>query len=255
MRGCERCHGFPSLHNIQVDSNGDGEIVPNGEDPYFGHIGSNTDCNGCHGFSVAAAPATGPIIPFIDTVDDLTMNAGTDTTITLTGVAFTNLIDTGTELVELVSDVELTASDGSVTVLTPDSVSQSEIVVTLPGSMATGNYHMRAAKGTKDSNPVVVSVTPAVTITGKDCDKKRGVLTVTGSGFGDKVEGTDADINVEIDGNVISADQMISWGDSQIRASVSCSNKSSVTVNSLYDSATLGGGKDKGDRPCKGKKC
>jgi hypothetical protein len=233
------------LHNIQVDSNGDDVISPNGENPYFGHIGSNTDCNGCHGFSVAAAPGTGPVIPFINSADDLTMTAGTGTTVTLSGVAFTNNIDTGTEIIELVSDVELTASDGSVTVLTPDSVAQSEIVVSLPGSLAPGNYHLRAVKGPKDSNPVVVSVTPAVAITSVDCDKKKGLLTVTGSGFGDKPEGTDADLNLQVNGQTM---ELISWGDTQIKASVDRCRKASVAVNALFGSADNG-------KPCKGKKC
>jgi hypothetical protein len=142
IRGCEKCHGFPSLHNIQVDSQPDGDIIPNGEDPYFGHIGSNTDCNGCHGFSVANAPGTGPVIPYISSADDLTVTAGADATVTLSGVALTNLINTGSELIELASTAELTASDGSVTSITPDSVTESEMVVTLSG-LSAGNYWCR----------------------------------------------------------------------------------------------------------------
>jgi hypothetical protein len=184
IRGCERCHGFPSLHNIQVDSQPDGQIIPNGEDPWFGHIGSNNDCNGCHGFtSVASAPGTGAVIPFIDSADILTVTAGADATITLTGVALTNLIDTGSQLIELASAAELTASDGSVTSITPDSVTQTEMVVTLSG-LSAGNYDLRAVKGPNASNPVVVSVTPDVTMADSSCNKKKGVLTIDGSGFG-----------------------------------------------------------------------
>jgi hypothetical protein len=52
IRRCESCHGFQSLHNIQVDSPAAGNvgtIDPGAEDPWWGHIGSNNDCNGCHG--------------------------------------------------------------------------------------------------------------------------------------------------------------------------------------------------------------
>jgi hypothetical protein len=58
IRTCEGCHGLESLHNIQVDSDGDGVITPGAELPGFGHIGSNDDCNGCHGFSAATAAVT-----------------------------------------------------------------------------------------------------------------------------------------------------------------------------------------------------
>jgi hypothetical protein len=256
IRGCERCHGFPSLHNIQVDSQPDGDIIPNGEDPYFGHIGSNTDCNGCHGFSVANAPGTGPVIPYINSADDLTVTAGADTTVTLTGVALTNLIDTGAELIELASAAELTASDGSVTSITPDSVTQSEMVVTLSG-LSAGNYDLRAVKGPNASNPVVVAVTDAVTMTDSSCNRKKGTLTIDGSGFGDKPEGTDDYINVQVDDQTV---DIISWSDTQIKASVSsCSKRATVTVNALYGSASSddsgSGGGGKPDKPCKGKKC
>jgi hypothetical protein len=252
MRACETCHGIPSLHNIQVDSPAVlniGSINPGAEDAYWGHIGNNTDCNGCHGFSVANAPDTGPVIPYIAGVDDLTMTAGTDTTVTLTGAAFTNTVMGGT--IELFSQVEMTASDGSTTLLVPDSVTESEIVVTLPGSLAVGNYDLRAVKGPKGSNPVVVSVTPAVVITDTACSKKKGVVTITGSGFSEKPEGTDDYIGVTING--VDA-ELISWGTTTIKASVSkCTGKDTVTVDALYGSATSGNGKP--PKPCKGKGC
>jgi hypothetical protein len=258
IRTCERCHGFPSLHNIQVDSpaaGNIGSIVPGAEDPYFGHIGSNTDCNGCHGFSVAVAPEHGPVIPFIDSADDLTVTAGADTTVTLTGKALTNIVETPAPI-ELASTAELTASDGSVTSITPDSVTQSEMVLTLSG-LSAGNYHLRAVKGTNASNPVVVAVTDDVTMTDSSCNKKKGTLTIDGSGFGEKPEGTDDYINVQVDGQTV---DLISWSDTQIRASVSsCSKRATITVNALYGSASSAdsgnGGGGKPDKPCKGKKC
>jgi hypothetical protein len=248
IRACETCHGIPSLHNIQVDSQPDGSIDPGAEDPWYGHIGNNTDCNGCHGFSVASAPGSGPVVPNISSADYLSMTSGTDTTVTLTGAAFTNTV-MGT--IELICDVELTASDGSTTTLTPDSVTESEIVVTLPSTLAVGNYDLRAVKGSKSSNPVIVSVTPAVAITDTACSKKKGVLTITGSGFSEKPEGTDEYINVQVNGQTV---DLMSWTNTRIRASVSgCSNKDTVTVNSLYDSASSGSSKP--PKPCKGKGC
>jgi len=49
IRACEQCHAPQSLHNIQLDTNNDGKIVPGAELSFRGHIGSNDDCLGCHG--------------------------------------------------------------------------------------------------------------------------------------------------------------------------------------------------------------
>jgi len=241
MRACETCHGIPSLHNIQVDSTAAaniGTIMPGAEDPFWGHIGNNSDCSGCHGFSVANAPDSGPVIPFISSADYLTMTAGTDTTVTITGTAFTNMIDTPYGPFEATSTVSMTASDGTTTSLTPDSITVSEIVVTLPGSLTVGNYDLRAVKGPKNSNPVVISVTPAVEITAVKCMKRRGRLIIKGSGFGEKIEGTEDFINVEVNGDTV---DIISWKDTRINASISsCSSANNITVNTLYGSAATG---------------
>jgi hypothetical protein len=253
IRRCESCHGFQSLHNIQVDSPAvpTGTIDPGTEDPWWGHIGSNNDCNGCHGFSAANAPGAGPIIPDVGLLSSYDIVAGTGTSITIYGNAFTNEI-----MGNLVtSNVELTTADGSTTVLTPDSISESSMEVTIPGTLATGNYTLRAVKGSSRSNASVIAVIPGVTITDTSCSKKKGVLTINGSGFDTKPEGTDADINVEVNGKVV---DLISWSDTQIKASISsCSKSSTIIVNALYGSATSGdnNGGGKPDKPCKGKKC
>jgi hypothetical protein len=285
IRVCENCHGISSLHNIQVDSDlcifdinppdgtndtcSDGitpcvadadcedGIDPGEEDAYYGHIGNNTDCNGCHGFTAAGAvaPESGSIIPYITSADDLTMTVGTDTTVTLTGVAFTNIVTPPVgDPIELTSTIELTAADGSVTALTPDSITESKIVVTLPGSLSAGKYHLRAVKGPKVSNQVVVVVTPEVAIADTSCNRKKGVLIISGSGFGANVEGADDYINVQVDGQTV---DIISWSDTQIKASVdSCSKKATITVNALYGSASSDSdGSGKPPKPCKGKKC
>ncbi len=70
IRQCEKCHGVKSLHNIQVDSDANG-IDPGTEAAYYGHIGNQDDCWGCHGFTAAAAPYSGPVIPDISGVSSL----------------------------------------------------------------------------------------------------------------------------------------------------------------------------------------
>jgi hypothetical protein len=241
IRPCEGCHGFEALHNIQLDSNSDDVIDPGSEMVGYGHIGNNDDCWGCHGFLQAIAPGTGPVVPFIGSSDVMSMATGTDTAVTLTGAALTNVIGG----FQLKSDVTMTAADGSSVTLTPDSISQGLLTVTVPGMTAPGNYAIRAVKGPAESNPVVISVTPAVVITDSSCNRKKGVLTINGSGFSEKPEGTDDYINVEVDGQTV---DIVSWSDTQIKASVSsCTKRAIITVNALFGSATNdsggGGGK------------
>jgi hypothetical protein len=270
IRVCERCHGFELLHNIQVDSDatglvdtdGDGigdtenlgNIIPNLENPYWGHIGSNDDCWGCHGFALASAPGSGPIVPNIVRLSAYSIAEGTETTLTLSGSAFTNTVQTPDGPFALDSQVVLTAEDGTSTTLTTNTISDSSMDVTIPGTLATGNYIVRAVKGSNDSNAVNIAVIPVVTITDDTCSKKKGVLTINGLGFGTKPEGTDADINVEVNGQTV---DLISWSETQIKASVSrCSKNATITVNALYGSAfnsDSGGGKP--PKPCKGKGC
>jgi hypothetical protein len=234
VRWCENCHGLESLHNIQADDGGGIDV--GGMDAGYGHIGNNDDCWGCHGFLQSdAAPGTGEIVPTISSSDVLVATAGTDTVVTLTGAAFTN---TYLGLFDWTSDVRLTASDGSTTVLTPDSISESSITVTLPGTLDAGNYDVAALKGSTASNTVVISVTPAVTISQVKCSKKRGKVTIKGAGFGEKLEGTDAYMNVKVNGETA---DIISWNDSRIRVAVSsCYRDDDVTVNALYGSASTG---------------
>ena len=236
IRVCEGCHGYESLHNIQIDSDGDGVINPGVELPFYGHIGDPDDCWGCHGFSLASAPGTGPITPHIRSSDISVITAASDTVVTLTGSAFTNL----NGAVQLVSDVVLTASDSSTIVLTPDSISVNSITVTIPGTIATGNYDLRAVKVSTESNPIVISVKPAVTITEVKCRKRRGMLIIKGSDFSEKIEGSDDYMNVEMNGEMV---DIISWKDNRIKASVSkCPENVNVKVNSLFGPAMSGNG-------------
>jgi hypothetical protein len=246
IRICENCHGRDSLHNIQADSNGDNVIQPGIELPFYGHIGNPDDCWGCHGYGPAAqtAPEAGPVVPIISSVSDSVLIEGADTTVTLSGSAFTNM----DESTELSSDVVLTAPDSSSVTLIPDYISQDSITVTIPGSLAKGNYKLKTAKQNKHSNPRVISVIPDVVITDVTCRERRGRLIIRGSGFGEKPEGTHDYINVQVNGETA---DIISWSDNRIKISIhSCSSVDHVTVKALYGTATTG---DKPPKPRKGR--
>lgn len=253
IRGCERCHGIPSLHNVQVDSdnvNNVGVIVVGAENPYYGHIGSQTDCNGCHGndapslASQPLAPLSGPVVPYLNTADDLAVDAGTATTLALTGVAFTNT----TMGIPFESTVELTAADGSATNLAPVSIDESTMTVTIPETLAAGQYYLRAAKALKRSNPMVLAVTPNASIDTAAC--VNGTVTISGSGFGSYLDASNSGTNVEATFDSVNATAAVSsWTDSEILA-VFSGCPTCVTVNSVFDSATTcdgSGGDTDGD--------
>lgn len=48
IRICQRCHDRTTLHNIEFDNDGDG-VTAGAEEPYYGHIGNQKNCWGCHG--------------------------------------------------------------------------------------------------------------------------------------------------------------------------------------------------------------
>ncbi len=243
IRVCENCHGRDSLHNIQTDSDGDGIINPGVELPGYGHLGDPDDCWGCHAFShhmsasstylsTSSAPESGPIVPHINRINASVLTAGTESAVTLEGSAFTNLSGG----IELTSNVLLTASDGSSIELIPDSINEGILTVTIPGTVAVDNYHIKAVKLNKFSNPVVISIKPDVSITDVRCNKKDRTVTITGENFGEKPEGTDEFINVEVNGQ---PSDIISWTDIEINANVSrCASTYIVTVNALFGSDT-----------------
>jgi hypothetical protein len=234
IRTCEGCHGYESLHNIQADSNGDFSIDPGGELAGYGHIGADdptgvSDCWGCHGYTESSAPGLGPIVPFINGADVAVVPAGTDVAVTLSGSSFTNTLGAH----EWRSSVSLTAVDGSSTILEPDTINACSLTVTIPGTTPAGNYEVRAVKTETESNPIVISITPPALISSIDCNEQSGTITITGSGFLERPEGTEASINVTENGTPLNID---SWTDTEIQASgATCSGI--ITVNTLYSSS------------------
>ncbi|MHB8971573.1 MAG: hypothetical protein ACYC3X_18405 [Pirellulaceae bacterium] len=247
IRVCEGCHGPDSLHNIQADSPNSGNlgtIVVGGEDAGYGHVGrdvgpGDSDCWGCHGFSIASAPQSGPIIPTVYSSNVASIRAGTNASVTLTGASFTNAM--GTTLYE--SEVALTAADGSSVMLTPDIIlDQGKLVVTIPGSTAPGNYNLQAVKDEFASNPAVISVVPVVKITKAS---GTGPVTITGSGFGGYAQGSGTTVTGTISGGRVRGAEtrtiqgtIISWSDTKIVARFR-EVPQTVSVRSVFGNAAV----------------
>jgi hypothetical protein len=143
-------------------------------------------------------------------------------------------MDEGTELS---SDVVLIDPDGSSISLIPDTISQGAITVTVPGTLAKGNYKLKTVKLDKYSNPRAISIKPDVVIDNVNCKKKNGQITIDGTGFGEKPEGSDAFIYATLNGQGI---DLISWNDTRIVGFVSsCPDSMTVTVNALFGTDTF----------------
>jgi hypothetical protein len=238
IRTCENCHGYESLHNIQVDSDtmcvydpnnpGDCNIEVGNEAPGYGHVGADdpggdSDCWGCHGFSTASAPGAGVIIPTLVASTATSVTAGVATEVTLNGCAFTN--DAFTSVVEI-------TGEGTSIDITPATISVGLLTATIP-ALDAGAYEMRVKKEGVVSNPIAISSIPGVVITGVAC--ADGVLTINGSGFGDTPPaGAGQYINVKLGEEVA---ETLTWNNTQITVA-GCAD--AVTVNSLYGSASVG---------------
>jgi hypothetical protein len=230
MRKCEECHGPESLHSIQADSPAAGNIgtiVVGQEDAGYGHIGEDTpgadsDCWGCHGFSVAADGVEfGSGVPTIYSVDPIIIAAGTDTAIAVTGAAFSNGA----------LAVRLTATDGSV--ITLDAAYVTDGSLTATANVAAGTYALQAVKDGEASNAIAVTVVPDVAIADIMCSKCLGTMTITGVNFAVKPAGTDEDISVTEDGRPLN---VINWSDTEITVSGSrC--RGDVVVNGVFGSS------------------
>jgi hypothetical protein len=241
IRRCEACHGVASLHNIVWDGDGDGSVMPGQEPAGYSHTGAQADCWGCHGNNgtVMSAPGAGAAIPALYTLDNSSVEAGVDSTLSLTGANFTNYVQnpmTGNYDILVESVVRLTDEDGNATEYVPTSVDAEGIEVVIPSSVAAGNYTIAAAKGPNASNPLNLSVTPGASIDTAECQQSTKVLTITGSGFGMHLPASDSNTSVEMDGKT---GDVTSWSDNEITAEfTNCKPTATAIVNTVFDSAS-----------------
>lgn len=237
IRTCEGCHGVASLHNIQL---GLGEATQPGNEPaYRGHIGAQWDCWGCHGNNgqTMSAPYSGPVIPSVDSLSASTFVEGTDTTITVAGASFINTIVNPTTGASFLVDCDIKLVDalGNITTLQPVSQTNDSIEVTIPGYLSVGSYTLTAVKGPSDSNPMIITVKPAVQITSAACD--NGTVTVRGNGFGAYADAANSGTSVTmLDGTAAAKCKVSAWTDSEITAQ--CAAGDTIEVAAIFGKAS-----------------
>ncbi|MEJ2693684.1 MAG: IPT/TIG domain-containing protein, partial [Candidatus Thiodiazotropha sp.] len=166
IRTCENCHGVDTLHAIIADTNGDGFQFLR-EAPGFSHVGSLSDCWGCHstGARALADKLSAKTLPGIDFVNGSAIRAGSDSNITISGTNFTGHEKnpwTGANDTLVTSVIRLIDGEGNETELVPNSVTENSIQVTVPGSMAPGNYRLVVDKKGSESTPASLIIKPEV---------------------------------------------------------------------------------------------
>jgi hypothetical protein len=242
IRACEKCHGVASLHNIQANSNNPANlttIVPGKENAYWGHIGHNDDCMGCHGFTAlsAAAPYSGPVIPNLSKLNVSKVTKGTSVVITASGSGFTNVVTGPDGDINLTSKVVLTSQDGIPVELVPGTIAADSLTVTLPSNLSAGNYEFRVVKAGKGSNAVNLSVVPAMKNTSIVCSGTS--ITIKGTGYSQYIDALNSGsglIAVDIKGKKVAC-KVNSWNDTQITATCAAC-PSTVSVSSIWGKDT-----------------
>ena len=158
IRVCQRCHDRTTLHNIEFDAIGDG-VTPGGEEAYFGHIGNQKNCWGCHGNNKKVLNDQGiwvsprdylgvenqgvvigdeenarldvvtALVPTIDTLSVQSVSTGEEVKITLTG---TNIVNSSKANVVVTNDdgTPKIGDDGKGIIETALRTWSSEVVIT-----------------------------------------------------------------------------------------------------------------------------
>ncbi len=234
IRYCEKCHSVRSLHNIQPDFiNTSGTVG-------HGHVGSGWDCDKCHAFWISenAIPVIGTIIPIIDKISSSKIYVGNSTSLVINGDNFYEIINNKTysSVVVLVN-----RPGNNITTLTPSSITNTQIVVTIP-SMSRGGYGIYVLKNgsMKSKKLPMVSAPDVIVSTAK---KNDNTITILGSGFGGYDSLYQKFVNVTIKyvnrrgATIFRNVQVSDWSDIAINVSSTDAEIGDiVTVNSIFGS-------------------
>jgi hypothetical protein len=176
---------------------------------------------------------SGPTIPVIYSTNNTILTEGAETNLILTGIGFTNQNLLGGEVQ---SEIVLTADNGTTTTLIPESITQSSISVTVPGTLPQGNYILTAFKTSKHSNAKNISIVPEVRIISASCT--GGIITLTGTGFTDSPpESAHEFVYVKENNITLECLNDESWTTTEIQVSGAvCSGE--IKINSLFGSDT-----------------
>lgn len=224
--GCTKCHSYKDLHNIEgAGPNPNAQFNIDNNIPGYGHIGNSTDCNGCHangGVLADQRPIIAPLSIGLESVTPANWVAGVDTVVTLAGENFNQSPTYSTTVLV----------DGQP--VTINSLLDKEITATVPGTTAPGTHTIQVDVGGVTGPLYTFTVAAPVSIT--SATLTSGVLTITGTSFGDPQQIVTI---TKANGKVVGSDSITSWTDTQIVATSSAAAVGdNVTVTTATGSAT-----------------
>jgi len=159
--------------------------------------------------------------------------------VTITGTNFLNTVGG----INYTSDVVIDTGEEAIT-LTPDSITASEIVVTVP-AMDSGRYGLYVVKSEMRSKLVAITVAPPVTIDAATIEGDN--VVISGAGFGEYDVSYEEYLGVTVESGTV-ADvvdcAIVSWSDTEIVVTCPDARPGDLaTVDALYgsDSAELSG--------------
>jgi hypothetical protein len=201
--GCEKCHSVQTLHNIETASPGRNITQTLADEiPGYGHIGNNSDCNGCHqGWKGSVTnPFAGPKAMSIYSVFPGVLTADAATDITITGNGFVESPYKTTVLVDNVA--------------TAAKIADSVIVATV--NLPVGVHNIVVQKDVATTvTTTVIAVKPG---TIASAALSGTTIEIDGAGLG--ADQTMVSI-VKSDGTHKASDRIISSTDTQIVAEAS----------------------------------
>lgn len=180
------------------------------------------------------------ITPVITELSETRVTADPDSPLLLLGTGFVESAADG----ETASSpwVRLTDYGGDFIDIYPDYVSSTQLEITIPASIAPGNYKLTVRKrderlGTVlSSQPAVLSVIPRITVDTVHCN--LNTITINGSGFSNHyLDARDSGTSVRAgkDGEEC---LVHSWTDDEIVATCNSGIGQRLTISTLYDSST-----------------
>ncbi len=246
LQGCVRCHAPTSLHSIQADSDGNGTAGDYEEQPFFGHIGTSSDCMGCHmggtataastarAFASEEAPLFGPLLPKIEEINMARIIAGNTATLLLTGAGYMVANDNNKITTKVV--LKPNENDTPPLEITPSNVTFTTMEVQIPADLSPGNYSLSAVNGNMSSIPVNLTILPSIKADSAICE--NDITTINGSGFGSYIDLLDSGIGVT-DTSSSQACEIHSWNDEQITAKCSLSAKGPLKIENIFSYTTV----------------
>ncbi len=290
IRACQRCHDRTTLHNIEFDKDGDG-VVAGGEEAYYGHIGNQKNCWGCHGNNKKVQDENGDwvdardtlgvdiysqgvvvsdednarissvvkaLIPTINSLSTQTVSSGVEATITIDGMNMVNsslskeyeygedgaiLLDENRKPISQTitntwtSEVVVTDKNNNNVVIVPDYQDTNKLEFTLPATLAPGFYQVSLKKEGHVSNPIGLTVTPAIAVRQAVVFTPYGGLVImSGLNFMDALPNGMTYKLIDQDGNA--PKRIYLWRDDFIIALFD-NIPESVTVDNLYNEKTI----------------